>query len=72
MRQSMSWPKACNLPCLSKKLMIKNDNVVIATTQKTASDTKGRRKKKLLNPPSTYATASAPMKMRSASQSVEP
>ena len=51
-RQSTPVANSRGLPCWSKKLITTNATVTITSRLNTASDTKGRRRKKLLNPPS--------------------
>src|SRR5439155_18956233 len=70
-RQSTPVAKGCEAPSLLKKLMITNATLDIRTITKTASETNGLRKKKLLKPPIRYATSNQPAKIPNASISVE-
>ena len=71
-RQSTPFANCCGLTSLSKKLFTTKAIVTIRMTLRAASDTNGRRKKKLLNPPIRYAITSPSANTPTAKRSVEP
>ena len=63
-------PRDCD--CLVNWKMTNAASVIVITSAKKVSLTNGRRRKKLLKPPSKYASAKAPATIPTAARSVLP